>query len=96
MRFGYSAKNSSATDIGAKFENLFLAAIPDGIALKGKTPVTVYLVGVLTCRISLVYLLRQVRKIFPEKPPLARLNTSDKDPKVSLTLASPPGRCFCF
>jgi hypothetical protein len=58
MRFGYKAQKAAATTFGGKVENLFLVAIPDGIALKAKTPVTVYLTGVLTCRISLVYLLR--------------------------------------
>lgn len=82
--FGYSEQNSSVTTFGGNEENLFLMAIPDGIALKAKTPVTVYLAGVLTCRICLVYLLQQARKNpSKKKPPLIKLNTSDRPERVS-------------
>lgn len=57
-RFGYNAKKPAATTSGGNAENLFLIAIPDGIALKAKTPVTVYLTGVLTTGSVWWYLLR--------------------------------------
>ncbi len=46
-RFGYKPQKFSATKLGEDAENLFLIAIPDGIASKAKTPVTVYLTGTL-------------------------------------------------
>ena len=61
-RLGYNAQKLAATTSGGNAENLFLIAIPDGIALKAKTPVTVYPTGVLTTGSVWWYLLRQARK----------------------------------